>query len=184
MRRRMLLAPPSAGAVLVVSDSFNRADGALGNADTGQAWANIGANGLLIVSNQAAASNGSSNNNVSIPVGVSDMRVELTTVSGSLSGVGPLARYVDTSHFVRTILGNSWSINEVGGAGVIASGTTTWNNGDRARLDVVGLTASLYQNGVLLGSGTLLNAVGTSAGIWIGPTISARVDDFKAYALG
>lgn len=35
---------PPAGGVTIVSDAFTRADGALGNADTGQAWSTVGSN--------------------------------------------------------------------------------------------------------------------------------------------
>ena len=66
---------------VVVFDDFNRADGALGNACTGQAWS-VTSGTVVINSNMVMPSQSNTHNRAVIETGLSNVRVSATFVSG------------------------------------------------------------------------------------------------------
>lgn len=118
---------------LKVFDGFNRADGALGNADTGQAWQNF-VGGLSILNGQAYDSSPTTEEHLSvIDAGIYDCTVSVQVVYQDVA-CGCFVRLQDPSNHMNVYLhSNALKIDRViGGEGVslgvqnmaLVSGTT------------------------------------------------------------
>lgn len=151
-----------------LSDSFNRADGSLGNADTGQPWSTP-AGTFSISSNQAASASGDG------------LAIVTATADGDLSIDGAVAtayvsslvfRYSDASNFYYVYDwpgGSNISIRKVQGGSDIeyASVARTASSGlVTYRVVLNGTAIDLYRNGVLMFSTTSsFNASATGVGM-------------------
>lgn len=177
---------PLAGAapVLIVSDTFDRADNptALGTADSGQVWTNR-TNGLKVLSNQAAPIASGAQNIATIPAGVANVRVEWTQAALG-TAAGAILRWTDASNHIRVVCSSTTlTVAEAGGTGS-ASIPGTYAIGDRFAAEAVGSSLKVYQNGNLLTTVALSTILTpTDCGIWAGATASFRLDDFKVYGL-
>jgi hypothetical protein len=168
----------------VVSDDFNRVDATgLGTATTGQVWTDA-LNGWNIASNKAT--NRSTSNSISVlDAGVTNMRVE-AALSNLATNPSILARYVDTTHFLRLQdNGTTLSLLETnGGAPVtIGSAGSSFSAGEVLRVDVNGTTASVYRNGVLLFTATTALVAGTKVGFIASGAFNNNFDDLKVYSI-
>jgi hypothetical protein len=76
---------------VLLTDGFNRADGPLGRADTGQAW-EVRTGTAAIVSGQARFSAATLKSLAVLPCGVSDFALRVTLATNPASSVGATAR--------------------------------------------------------------------------------------------
>lgn len=104
----------------VVFDSFNRADGELGNADTGQTWAKYGGSRTVNVLNNQVASSGSRNlTKVGIEVGITNIIMSALVVNrqATTRGTGLVFRMIDRYNYAyvfnNTISPYYWEIGQV-----------------------------------------------------------------------
>lgn len=169
----------------VVTDTFNRADGALGNADTGQAWTT--SNGTCVVASNRFAAPTAPNFNPSshawVDAGVSDCTVQATMVTdfGTLT-----FRVQDASNFY------TWNPNGIEkyvagvASNIMSGGTLSYGAGDVLKVVCVGATLEFYKNGVAVSDGlTGTNSVADGTGVGrtkfgcgvLGP--SGLVDNFS-----
>lgn len=90
-----------------VTDTFTRAAGAIGNAETGQAWANFGG-GTIVVngSNQATTGVSSSNSGAVVDCAAADAVYQCTLLSQDVNPGGLIFRWVDDTNF--------WVLQNVG----------------------------------------------------------------------
>lgn len=108
--RRGTVAGRSAG--LLASDSFNRADGPLGTADIGGAWATTGT--WSIVSGQARNAGSADYDLATLNVSATavDVRITIDPAAGTLNDVGPAVHVIDASNFIFLDFtftgGNTW----------------------------------------------------------------------------
>lgn len=154
-----------------VSDSFNRANGALGTADTGQTWT-TGGTAPVISANQVKW-NGNAGTAM-IDSGRSDGSVSLDAVAGS--GYFLLARYTGTDYIL--VGQNIFKQRKAGVDTTFAQATFNWNPGSTATLVLSGATASLYIDGSLVATARTDVVTGTSHGFEVS-TSSDLVDNFS-----
>ncbi len=172
------LAPP------VVSDSFNRANGAIGNADTGQPWvAFVGT--PVIFSNQYLA-NGVGLATSAIDSGLTDCTVAVTMLSGQFSGL--IWRVVDGNNYLLC----QWEPDNSLGvytriAGVFTlladSAPNVMATGRRVSITISGNNFIVKVDGttVLTTSSTSFPTI-TAQGIYSGDTASRLFDNFTVSA--
>lgn len=145
-----------------VLDRFNRADGAVGNADSGQLWVPQAVDQGWIISGNALKRTGGPAFVHAINVvetGNSDGWVEATLVGTSGAGafyIGLVGRVVnDNNHLLlQGLIGSGvYLYSKVGGGyNLWASYAFPLAFGDRIGLRVKGMIVAAYRNGVLLGS--------------------------------
>jgi len=114
------------------ADSFNRANGAIGTADTGQSWATLNSSSTFnISSNQAAPTTvtGTLHTPCVVDAGVSDCVVSCDFVS-STSGIGFVFRCVDDSNYWLALIFDGALYKKVAGSftfvQAITAGSGTW----------------------------------------------------------
>lgn len=171
-----------------INDHFNRADGAIGTTDTGQAWT-VHVGTWSVVSNAAGMTTGS-NGFASVDWGVTDMKVSAKIVSNSYPGL--TAHYVDTSNYYMLEVDNlnnglylgrwiggarSWLATNVG---TVVSGSTYTLTAQ----EVTGKTAlAILIDGVSQWTGTDTSAsrpMGTRAGLrQAAANANGKFDDFR-----
>lgn len=179
IRPRSTVTPAS--AQLLVSDDFNRADQVdLGTAPTGQVWST---GNWDIASNQAkphVASTGFA----LVQSGVANHRVEaaIFTTTGT---TGLAARYASPSQYLYLqVTPGSFLIQQHNPSNTtLASAARTVALGDIVRIDCIGSTVNVYQNGVLFLTATTTALTGTQVGLGGATDATTRIDNFKAYAL-
>lgn len=178
-KRVILRAFPLFMKSVAFSDSFDRADGAIGGRWTVQSgtW--------TILSNQAKCTVAG---NATVPCAVNvDISAKIIILDGT--GISVLvARYVDENNYVRAVLNQAgaWNIAKVlaGTPTTVVSGSgVAYTDLGTLRLVAKGTLFALRYRGALLGSGTIANAaLQTSAlcgmrGVVAGKSI---FDDFLA----
>lgn len=173
---------------LLVMDTFNRADSALalGTADTGQVWTNN--SGILgISSNKVYMPSGSS------AIATLDSKQSKVAVSFVDSGIqesgffnGVIARYTDTSNYVRAVLQTTTLFlqrRQAGTTTVLNSVAVTRNDGDIYKLVADGTTLTVFKNGVnILTVSESFNNSATRQGMIVS-TALARMDNFTVEEL-
>lgn len=148
------------GAVASIFDSFNRADGALGNLDSGGAWS-VPSGTFSIASNRATTP---SAGGLAIATGWADGTLEVDGLQSTVNGDVPVSsavfRYSDASNFwyvydyhrVATI---ALRKVQAGSDSQVASGSRTGSTGWHAYQVVLNGTAiEVWLDGVLLISTT------------------------------
>jgi hypothetical protein len=163
----------------LVTDSFNRADGPIGTADSGQVWQQAGG-AAAIAGNKGVPTV----NQVFIDTGQSDVTIQMTmgnrdVVNGSTRIV---ARYVDTNNYL--FWGESGSSvyalvrKQAGLFNTITTTAITPVNGDVLKLVLTGSTLQGYRNGSLIATGTeTFQQTATRHG-FSSPEAASTVDDF------
>ena len=194
MSRIARLMPTVFGGNIIVFDDFNRADGALGNAVTGQAWTVVSGT-WAILSNTARVSTSTNSHDIAIiDTDKSNIRaiMTLSTVNTDTSNEGGrlIIRYTDSRNYwafgqaVFTPLRYAWfkRVNNVPVQTVIAG--LTPSNGDVVAIIAVGNSIQFLVNGVVVGTTTdSFNATATICGIKGWSNTSARYDNFLVEAL-
>lgn len=84
--------------VVIVSDAFNRADGPIGTADTGQIWENI-ENSMVITGNNVNGSAAAVNNTAVIESGKSDAEISSTVIGTSADWKRIVFRAIDANNY-------------------------------------------------------------------------------------
>ena len=177
----------------ITSDSFNRANGALGTTDAaagGSALAWSGA-AMVVSSNKALRSTGSTSR---VESSTTDHSISAKVTAFATSGtevVGLLARYVDTQNFLYcatrsdgnvylyTLIANTLTaVLSITTAGVVVNDTITLSvNGPAAVVSKNGTPIGAYHLGSSLSSGTVV-------GMFVsGSATSASLDDFAVKAV-
>lgn len=157
----------------VVTDSFNRADGVLGTADTGQVWSNLFGPNWTIVSNKANPAN--TDAATMLDTALTDFEVETkidTTLTAGSSGinVGFAPKIVDSSNYLYAVLYDGAQVILGGNAspsiGQVFSAGGLWTPGDTVifQLRFVGPTYTAYINGKQVATKTLSGAELTKFG--------------------
>jgi len=115
------------------ADSFNRANGAIGTADTGQSWATLNSSSTFnISSNQAVPLNltGTLHTPCVVDAGVSDCVVSCDFLSTG-SGIGFVFRCVDDSNYWLTLVFDGALYKKVAGSFTfvqsVTAGSGTWS---------------------------------------------------------
>ena len=171
------------GSVVVVTDTFTRADSAvsLGTSDSGHAWT-AHASTWGIVSNTAynPGAAGSLYHAASVDAGIADGVIQVT-FSTTAVGMGICARVTDDNNFLHLEFGGASDLTlykRVAGA-FTSLGTfgVTGANGDVLKLECRGSTLNAYLNGVL--RITASDAFNSSATRWglSGNTLTPRWDN-------
>lgn len=109
-------------APVLLLDSFNRADGTVGNLDTGQTWV-AEAGGSWVVSSNALAMTGGTNKSLTVNVGSTSMRVAATRLARASAFTDIVASVVGASDYYR------FQIDPTNGAlyvGRLIGGVNTW----------------------------------------------------------
>lgn len=175
-------ANPAPSGTTVVSDSFNRADGAVGNAETGQAWT---ATGYAIAGNELG-STGTGVVYAFLDSGHADATIEATCESstGAAIAEGVLFRYSSTTQhfFFRNSTGQLFQAN-AGAATSVATFATGSVYRDRVKIVCAGTAITIYRNGVQIGTWTDPgNSANTKHGFRTATNALARYDDFRVAA--
>lgn len=177
------------GPVVLVEDSFNRADNAssMGNADSGHVWTTQSGT-CGIISNQGYASGGASNAIATVDTGEADIDFTILMVPGGTAGArnsGAVYRVTDSQNLLMARLtGGGVEIHKrVGGTfTLLASAVVTSSSSYILRVVIVGADIDVYTDGVLRLSHTLTGgdevtfASQTLAGVRFTSNI-VRVDD-------
>lgn len=165
---------------IIVSDSFNRANGAIGTADTGQTWATTnGGSSYSISSNQVApALIGSAQHTPCvIDAGKSDGIVSCDYAS-SVSGTGLVFRLVDDANFWLVLVFDGTMYKKVAGSYTFVASVTAGNGTWTAELD--GTSIVVKNNGVQQASVTdSFNQTGTKHGFSSVNSNTQRYDNFS-----
>lgn len=140
--------PPAAASTTYAFDEFNRANGPIGNADSGQAWTD--AAGVWTTNGNTAKVTGVSGTRVaSIDTGQADgwFRVTLT-VNG---GAGVMMRRIDDSNFLwtRVTAGILKLVRTTANVKTSIGSGTAVSDGDQIAVNAVGSSFKVYKNGAL-----------------------------------
>lgn len=175
---------------MTTSDSFNRADGAIGTADTGEVWSVLSGT-WTIASNQAKEGTTTSTQHLAVlDCGVSDGAVQVTipSVAAGSANAGLSFRASDVSNHWRLISDSSGTYIEKKVAGTfttMASYAPVATDGDVLRVVMLGSLVGAYRNGTPLGCVTdSFNSTATKHGLDHGASTSdtgprPRWDDFS-----
>lgn len=162
----------------VVEDSFNRANGGLGVAGSGQTWQDPA--GATIVSNQCLL--GTSLLATWIDSGLTTCAIELYLATRGANANGILVRFVDTLNY--------WSFRESAGVYKLvkyeaaiptaaAATTIVPANGDQLKVEIQGNVFRCYVNGTLEITHTdAFNNASTKHGMY-GNSVDSLVDNFS-----
>lgn len=174
----------AAGGALV-QDSFDRANGAIGTADSGQTWSVLSGN-WTVESNKARNTFGGTQSFCVIDAGIADCTLEVT-VSGTLNSGGGIAfRFTDANNglFIEIANGSQTVIYKLQGGGFtqLSIISMSWAAGDVMTVVLSGTSITLKKNGVVAGSTTSsFNQTATKHGLRdFGAVI--RFDDFSCAA--
>lgn len=171
-------------AIPVISDTFTRANGAIGNTETGEAWTNSLGTVFEVASNRAVATTIGTNPIAHVQGITTGRRVKATLYSnGSPSSPGVAIRVVDHLNmiFLTRESGNFKILSlNAGTFGLVADGgAIALPEGDVYELQAVGNTINAYRNGLLVTSGTsALHSTATRYGITVGAGVNS-VDSFS-----
>ncbi|MBK8467740.1 MAG: hypothetical protein IPL32_18150 [Chloracidobacterium sp.] len=181
----------------IASDSFNRANGSIGNTDglgafesggDGVQWINeIGS--WNISGNVASAATLSSSlavATVNLQTPNVHIEVDATRFAGE---IGLIVRYLDASNFIKLRINSSAVIMEkvIGGVSTSVSTTAvTYTVGARLEARVIGNTFHIYYNNAFVKSNTVTDASlqsGTKVGLYAN-TVGNTINNFVAWDLG
>ncbi|UKS30163.1 chitobiase/beta-hexosaminidase C-terminal domain-containing protein [Paenibacillus sp. HWE-109] len=189
-------ATTTSGGYIVASDTFNRADGALGNSETGGSWNVSSGNVATIINNQAGFLASSStypnltitqSDNVDIEI---DM-VMPTLVTGNISGVSSRVNSTNNQGLIFGALVAGTKVGFLttlaGAATVPATANFSFVAGQtyRIKLEVRGNVYKGYIDGVLIQTYTDSNNIGlsnTKHGFVFYSTAVPRGDNFRITA--
>lgn len=173
----------------LVFDSFNRNNGAVGVADSGQTWLFTGTYGLNITSNTVTSAGGSGYAYIDageVPDYV-QASVQALTVSGNRTSI--IFRGIDSNDYWLSLLyyaSNTYTVYTAyyeagtlkGSQNTVVSATT--NNWYTLKIVDTGTTVETWFNGtkILTHTSTVHNT-GQLVGVWMDST-SLRMDDFLA----
>lgn len=151
--------PP--GPTILVSDAFNRADGPLGNADTGHTWSGSGAGPAgtySISSNRVLWTRNSGGAGFAVKyvdAGVSDVTIQGTFVTVK-NNDGLWFRGSSADGFLYVSVGSKYVSYRVAGGGFTlifdGAGLATPTNGDVLKVAMSGSSISFFVNGSQIGS--------------------------------
>jgi hypothetical protein len=163
----------------LISDSFNRANGAVGTADVGGAWSTGGA--PAIVSNQLSMASGDT---IYINTSTSDVDMSVTWVSKGFISYGQiLPRYVDGNNFVCVRDGDIGKM-VAGAYSTVSTHSGTIAAGSVVRVVAVGSTIKVYDDGVLINTSTVSNfTTATRQGLRHDTGYGATWDTFSVSAV-
>lgn len=102
LRRAAYADQTATGPAYLGHDTFTRADGALGTAETGGPWTAV-AGTWTVLGNQARAGGGTGDYDVAtLNVGTAavDLRATVDPANGETNDMGPVARVVDSTHYI------------------------------------------------------------------------------------
>jgi hypothetical protein len=180
------------GGQLLARDTFTRPDGALGNAETGQAWAVTGGT-WSIVNGEVTHTTLGATHWARIDVGTPD-----TDISASLarppvsSNAGIFARYTDSSNTIFANIQDSGQValyKVIGGTLTLLSSTSTGYVASGAsvtlRLVAQGSVATVYVNGASVLTSSVSDVpLGNFAGLRLfANTASPKLDNFEVRAI-
>lgn len=135
---------------VLVSDSFNRANGAVGTADVGGAWSVI--NTPTVSSNTLALDAGDT---CYIDTGFSDVEITVTIVDKGFISYGQICpRWVDANDFVSVRTGDITK-TVAGATSTVSSHASVIAAGSVIRVVAVGSTIKVYDDGVLINTATV-----------------------------
>ena len=171
----------------LVSDTFTRANGAIGTAETGQVWTDNGA-GFQVISNTAGATAVGATLGTqcaTLDAGVADCTI---TVKFATWGTATFIafRFADTSNLLAFYLSGTNTARilkiEAGTQTTFFTGTTNTNiaSGDTYTVVLSGTSITLKQNGTALATrpnAQSFNQTATKHGIGANQTLS-RLDNF------
>lgn len=143
---------PPVGPVTVLSDAFGRADGALGNAETGQAWTTVGANVI-------ASSKGSGTGTATVATDLRDLDVEADLLWSS-SALGLVFRSDTNANRLGIFIASGSIIfyRTVGSTNTAVTTlpfTTVAGTVYKMRVVVSGTSMAVYINGALFNTITI-----------------------------
>lgn len=165
----------------LVTDSFNRADGNIGVADSGQTWLQAGTN-AQITSNKCRSTAGTQ---CYIDCGLADCTIQLTMASRDpVNGsTRIIARFVDTNNYLywgeNATTSTYQLVRKQGGLfnTLLDSGVTPVN-GDVLKLVLSGSTLQGYRNGSLIATATSTFQQTVTAHGFGSPEDFSTADDF------
>lgn len=164
-----------------ITDSFNRANGAIGNADTGQTWQTYvptGGASWQVIGDQAGVPGASAGNNLAwIDAGVADNTVQMTAAVDA-DYAAPIWRLSDANNYYM-LAGNFIQKIVAGSPVSVATGVVNAGPGDTITVTTSGPTHLIYKNGSLSFMFVdSFNQTATAAGMFTsGPT--DRIDNFS-----
>jgi hypothetical protein len=183
------------GPVLLSSDTFNRADGALGSTDGAGsvdpvAWSTLVGTGWQILGNRVYKS-GAGFGVAAVELGASDVAVEIQIPAIHTSGnVGVTFRVQDASNYWVFFMSGNTNQATLGRVtdGTFAaqeSVTVTKTAGDIYKVACVGNNIRRYINDVEVGTTkpwvSSSFATATKHGMWFNADVTWRLDNFAAY---
>lgn len=179
--------------VLLARDRFRRANGALGNAETGQAWSQPLADDLTITSQEAIATGEGNEHIAVVDVGTADYyaQVKLAEVGAETTGltgnvVGLVYRWQDSSNYSLAVLdvdAAQLQLIDVVAGTPTAAATEPVEVYDHMTVGVLlaGAAVTLYLEGVPLLTDTAVQTDETEVGIyasWATGQPAPALDDF------
>ena len=182
-----VLASARRAPAVIMTDSFNRADGALGVADTGQTWS--GHSTVFSVASNAARNNAATNAASVINFGSADQKVTVRLGTGAAAGAVVRSASNCASMYRVSYFSGRWYIVKHGPSFPSESFLHDWAQtyvaGDLMTVRAVTGTGgnvdfTIYRNGVSVKTYTdsVHKLSGTYAGMF--GTTTATLDDFKA----
>jgi hypothetical protein len=149
----------------VMGDTFIRADGTVGDADSGQTWS-TSAGSPAIASHYWVATTAANTISLVTATGAADGYHEVMLMDCPITGGATaymIVRWVDSSHYLQVGISDAdYRLREVNGSvTTLVSGVRTWAPGDRIGLLCNGSALTLFVNGVAIATGT--SSVGTSS---------------------
>ena len=149
--RRLLLAQTPPSQIIVVSDSFNRPNGIIGKAETGQTWSNSGIG--WVVANGMAKQNNNGNAGLVIDSGL--VNCDISVIGTFFTQIAIVFRWTNISNYYRfrVLNNNTAAIIRVanGAASLISSIPITATRKDYSlRVVNIGSSIRCYLDGVLI----------------------------------
>ena len=169
----------------IASDNFNRADGGLG-----ANWTQFGNSNLVIVSNAVASDEGGGNpsaaywNANSFANDQYSQATVLHAAGTGSGGSGVTVRWVNgVGGYAATFHGSTWDIRFLysnGNATLLTSGSGTFADNDVIKLQIIGSTLTLFQNGTSIGTTTDTTYVSGHPGMYdVSYALTSFLDDWS-----
>lgn len=173
---------------VLTRDRFRRADGALGDTETGLTWVEPLTDDFTISENRAVATNDGADHMAVTDVGAADYYVQAEFATVGLTGnrVGLVYRYVDSDDYSALVVdvasGSVKLVNVTAGVfeDLATQGIETYS-GVTLGVLVSGTTVTAYLEGVELFSATAVNTTAESVGFYASWTVGQdrpAVDNF------
>ena len=135
------------GGFTTITDSFNRANGAIGSTDTGQVWTSFSGTWEVDTNQAKISSAGGTQNHVVVESTVSDCTITATMAVGDDGGLCFRASD-DNNLFVTSGLGGQLYRRTAGGFTSIGT-FASFSASDVMRIVLSGTSISVFKNGVL-----------------------------------